>query len=240
MMRALVAAGALTAAIAFAQQYRAWPGSSFENARVRSVMSTEMYPEGAPDYSLRLPLTVVLLDKTNWTEARALRQLRRTAAIFAGCDIALDNVWLARGRGPDGRHDINMTQLYPGSEMPADVVDFSARVPQDAPWPRVFLVGRLLGETVLAKAYLQGGVGDDEAHLFPYMNTAWASYRAHWEERSEKEYSSLAHELAHVLCRCGHSGGNTRHLLHEKRNFLGAAVLEEDCRQMRLSPLLHQ
>jgi hypothetical protein len=238
MTRTLIAACLATVALALAQSYRPWPEANFGDARVRSVEPREIYPQGVPEHDAELPLTVVLLDKTNWTEARAVRQLSKTATIFAPCGIVLDDVQLARGRGPDGRHDIDMSALYPGADLPADVVEFSAGVPPTAPWPRVFLVGRLLSDTVLARSYQQGAVGDDESRRFPYMNTAWISYRAHWEERAEAEYSSLAHELAHVLCRCGHTGGDRRHLLHEKRNFLGAAVLEEDCRKMRLSPLL--
>lgn len=238
MTRALIAACLATAALAWTQTYRPWPDATFTEARVRGLEPSEIYPEGVPEHQWELPLTVVLLEKTNWTEARAVRQLRKTGAIFAPCGIALGNVQLARGRGPDGRHDIDMTTLYPGADLPADVVEFASRVPPQAPRPRVFLVGRLLGDTVLARSYQQGVVRDEESGRFPYMNTAWLAYRAHWEERAEKEYSSLAHELAHVLCRCGHTGGERRHLLHEKRNFLGAAVLEEDCRKMRLSPLL--
>lgn len=240
MTRALLAICLTTAALAFAQAYRPWPEADFEDARVRRIEPPEIYPDGVPDHQAALPLTVILLDKTNWTEERAIRQLRKTAAIFAACGIVLDDVRLARGRGPNGRHDIDMTTLYPGADMPADVVDFSARVPAGEPWPRVFLAGRLLGDTALARSYQQGAVRDEDLRRFPYMNTAWVAYRAHWEERAEKEYSSLAHELAHVLCRCGHTGGDRRHLLHEKRNFLGAAVLEEDCRRMQLSPLLRR
>lgn len=238
MTRALIAACLATAALALAQSFRSWPAADFTDARVRMVESPEIYLEGVPEHQSELPLTVILLDKTNWTEARAIRQLRRTAAIFAPCGIVLDDIQLARGRGPDGRHDIDMSALYPGADLPADVVEFSSRVPPQTPWPLVFLVGRLLGDTVLARSYQQGAVQDEESSRYPYMNTVWISYRAHGEERAEKEYSSLAHELAHVLCRCGHTGGDRRHLLHEKRNFLGAAVLEEDCRKMRSSPLL--
>jgi hypothetical protein len=240
MTRALIAACVATTALAFAQSYRPWGKADFTEARVRTIESREIYPEDVPEHLTELPLTVVLLDKTNWTEARAVRELRKTAAIFAPCGIVLGDVQLARGRGPDGRHDIDMAALYPGADMPADIVDFAARVPPEAAWPRVFLVGRLLGDAVLARSYQQGAVRDEELPRFPYMNTAWIAYRARWDERAEEEYSSLAHELAHVLCRCGHTGGDRRHLLHEKRNFLGAAVLEEDCREMQLSPLLER
>ena len=238
MTRALIAVCLTTACLALAQSYRPWPEAGFSDVQVRMIESPELYPDGVPEHQSELPLTVILPDKTNWTEARAIPQLRRTAAIFARSGITLGAVQLARGRGPDGRHDIDIAVLYPGADLPADVVELSTRIPAQAAWPLAFLVGRLLGDTVLARSYQQGAVRDEESRRYPYMNTAWISYRAHWEERAEKEYSSLAQELAHVLCRCGHTGGDRRHLLHEKRNFLGAAVLEGDCRKMQLSPLL--
>jgi hypothetical protein len=236
--RTLIWCALAFAATAFSQEvFAPWPDARFEKARIREVASEELYDGGSPGLRWKLPLTLLLLDETNWTEARALRQLRKTAKIFAACEIELDGVLLARGRGPGGRHDINMAALYPKSDLPADVVDLSRLIPSGAPWPRAFFVGQLLGDEVLARAYQQGDVSDEEARRFPYMNTAWIAYRAYWEGRTA-EYSPLAHELAHVLCRCAHTGGDRRHLLHEKRNFLGALVLEQDCRKMRLSPLL--
>ena len=234
---ALVASLALSAGAA-AQSYQPWSGARLDDARFWSVPAEEIYPEGPPDFAHRLPLTLVILDKTNWTEARALRHVRKTAVIFAACKIELGPITLARGRGPDGMHDIDMNALAEGSNIPLDVVDLAARAPASAPWPRVFFVGRLEGDDALARAYRRGAVDDKNLPQFPYMNSAWVSYQAHWRERSEKGYSSLAHELAHVLCECGHTDGETRHLLHGKRNFLGTKILDSDCAKMTSSSLL--
>ncbi len=221
-----------------AADYQLWPGARFEHAVARNVATHEIYPDGSPDFPARLPLTLVLLNRTHWSESRALRHVRKTAAIFSACEIELAGVRLARVSLRDGRHDIDMKTLVPGSDLPAAVVDIAARIPVPAPWPRIFFVGRLVGDNALARSYRRGAINAEHARRYPYMNTAWIAYRAHWAERSEDRYSSLAHELAHLLCECGHSGGERRHLLHESRNFLGTAILEEDCRRMRSSPLL--
>jgi hypothetical protein len=171
---------------AFGQRYEAWQQSGLEQARVRKIAEDEIYPDGRPKLEYGTSPTVVILDKTNWTEARALRHLRRTAAIFAACGIALDGVDLARGRGPDGQHDIDMTDLHPNGDLPADIVELASLVPRAASWPRAFLVGRLLGDEAWARAYQQGAVSDEQAPQFPYMNTAWIAYQAHWEERFAK------------------------------------------------------
>lgn len=213
---------------------RPWTGAGFEAARVRDVSPSEF---GGRPTELTAPLTLVLFDETNWTEARALRHIRKTAAIFAPCGVGLGPVRLARARPPGGDHDLDMHALYPGSNVPEQVVDLSIRIPSAEPWPRVFFVGRLLGDSALARSYRSAVDPSDDAR-YPYFNTAWVAYQAHWKERAEDGYSSLAHELAHILCRCGHTGGDTRHLLHEKRNFLGVRILDKDCERVRSSPLI--
>ena len=237
-MRFRAVAALVLCASAAGQEFESWEQAGFEKARVRTVADEEIYPDGTPASEYTLAMTVVILDGANWTEARALRHLRKTADIYAACGISLRGVRLARGRGPRGRHDIDVATPYPGSEMPVDVVDLARRVPFPEPFPRVFLVGKLEGDETPARAFQQGAVSDEEARRFAYMNTAWIAYKAHWEEKREEEYSAVAHEVAHVLCRCGHSEGPQRHLLHAKRNFLGVKILESDCLRMRSSPLL--
>lgn len=228
------------AAATSAADYQPWQDAEFENARIRAVSPEEIYPDGAPDFESRLPLTLVLLDKTNWTDARALRQLRRSAAVFAPCEIQFENVRLARVRGPDGRHDLDFETKYEGSRMPADVIEWSARVPASAPWPLVFFVGRMEGDRALARSYRRGDVPAEDLPRYPYMNTAWMAFRAHWQERKDDGYSSLAHELAHILCECGHVEGDEPHLLDPYRNRLGSKVLPDTCKRMQSSPLLQK
>lgn len=223
-----------------AADYQPWQDARFENARVRDVAPQEIYPDGAPDLSSSLALSLIVFDKTNWTEARALRQLRRAAAIFEPCEIGFLGVRLARVRGPDGRHDLEFETKYEGSPMPADVVEWSALAPSSTPWPLVFFLGRMNGDRALARSYRRGDVSIEDLPKYPYMNTAWLAFRAHWQERKDDGYSSLAHELAHLLCECGHVEGDEPHLLDPHRNRLGSTVLPSHCELMRNSSLLQK
>ena len=238
-MRVAVLSLALLPA-ASAAEYENWTGARFEKARVRRVEPAEIYPEGAPGFEASLAMTLVALDKSNWTEARVLRQARKSAQILAACEIELRDVRLARVRGPRGRDDVDLETMYEGSEMPADVVDWSARVPASNPWPVVFFVGRLLGDKAVARAYRRGAVEPEDLPRYPYMNTAWIAYRAHWTERRDARYSSLAHELAHILCECGHEEGDEPHLLEGHRNQLSSRILDKHCGRMRASSLLYR
>ncbi len=224
---------------AFPQDFKPWAGAAFERSRSRPLLTSEIYPAGPPDQDYGLAVTLVELDGANWTETRVLSHVRRTAAILGACGIALTDVAYVKARAPRRAHDIDAADLHPQAAVPRDVIELSRLVPSAASWPVVFFVGRLLGDDAFARSYRRGDVAPDELPRFPYMNTVWIAYRTHWMERKESEYSTLAHELGHLLCECGHTPDReARHLLNEYKNFLGAKPLEAHCEQFRKSPLV--
>lgn len=166
-----------------------------------------------------------------------LRHVRRTAAILSACGIGLGDVEIVAAKAPGGVHDLDMA---PGEGLPAPraVLSLASRVPEGAAWPRVFFLGRLRGDEALARSYRRGAVSPQEALRYPYMNTAWVAFKTHWMERKDEGYSTLAHEVAHLLCECGHEKGPNPHLLHEYRNFLSGEILTKHCGLMRASPLV--
>ena len=215
-----------------------WAAEGFVRAERLRWDSDEL---GAGDFPLRLPLTVVIARGSNWTRARVLRQIRKTAATLAGCEIALGPVTLLRAQLPTGEHDIDMAVEPAGPQIPEDVREIAGRVPKAADRPVAVLAGRLDGDSAVARSYRRApGASAAQQREHPYLNTIWISYRAHWMDRSDEMYSPLAHELGHLLCECGHTGGELRHLLHEKRNFLGADILPEHCSAFRKSLLIQR
>jgi hypothetical protein len=229
--------GTVRTALRFAPDEE-WAAAGFVRAERLRWDSDEL---GVGDFPLRLPLTVVIARGSNWTRARVLRQIRKTAATLAGCDIVLGPVTLLKAQLPTGEHNIDMAVQPTGPLTPEDVRETAGRVPKAAERPVAVLVGRLNGDRALARSYRPApGVSAAQQSEHPYLNTIWISYRAHWMDRSDKMYSPLAHELGHLLCECGHTGGERRHLLHEKRNFLGADVLPEHCAAFRESLLIQR
>ncbi|MEX2303255.1 MAG: hypothetical protein WD733_20095 [Bryobacterales bacterium] len=218
--------------------FNAWPDAGFERAETRLARSTEIYPDGAPAYDYRLNLSLVFVEGTSWNQARVLRHVRKTANILGACGIALDRVRLVKARVPNELRRIDVSEPVLGSDIPRKVQRLSAMMPRTADWPVLFFIARIDGEDELARSYQRGDVPLDQLSRYPYMNTAWIAYKTHWIERAEDGYSTVAHELAHLLCECGHEGGSQRHLLHKFRNFLGAEVLPQHCQQFLRSPLL--
>jgi hypothetical protein len=235
---AVPAAGQPGAASDSAGRFSALPGTGFEQAVTRLLQPDEIYGKTIPDLDHHLAFTAVYLEGTSWNASRVVRHVRKTARILAPCGIELSAIRLLRARVSRALRNVDVADKYPGSDMPQNVYNLAALLPKNIEWPVLFFVGRIDGEKVLARSYQQGDVAAAELKHYPYMNTAWIAYRAHWVERPEDEYSAVAHEVAHLLCRCGHEQGAQRHLLHEFRNFLGAHVLQQHCELFRRSNLV--
>ncbi len=216
-------------------EFARWAESGFDRAEHRAVSRAELYPRGKPQLLFELDLTVLWIPQTPWTQVRALHQLRRTADILATCRIALHDIRLVRLALPAAQRRMDVTSEDPRTGVPPAVARLSALLPETAARPAAFLVGQFVGTDLLAISYRAPPGSLAEA---PYFDTAWISYPAHWRPRADERYSALAHELAHLMCRCGHKPTADRHLLHASRNFLSSRVLPEHCEAFRNSPLL--
>ncbi len=227
----LAAAAALTAGARF----EPWPHSGFAQAESRLVAMDEIYPKADRPAAFSLNLTVLFARRTPWSEARALRQIGKTAQIFRACEIGLQRVRLVRLRLPKPLRTIDATAVDRASGAPRGVRILAERLPPGSDYPAAFLIGGIRGEASLARSYRAQGPSAPSA---PYLNTAWIAYRAHWIARQDELYSPLAHELAHLLCACGHQRTAERHLLHSARNFLSSRVLPQHCARFQASPLV--
>lgn len=212
-----------------------WTDSGFSRAEHRMLRQDEIYPRGVPELPHRLDATVLYARQTPWSQARALRQIRRTADILSQCDIAFGQVRLAR-LFLDARHRrLNAVEVDAETRVPETVAELATMLPPVTAYPVAFLIGRVDGTKSLAVSYR---ALDERGPSAPYFDTAWISYPAHWLPRHDKGYSALAHEFAHLLCRCGHSFSANRHLLHRSRNFLSSEVLPEHCELFKSSSLV--
>lgn len=228
----LASATALEAGSRFAP----WAESGFASAEARQLSERDLYPKGRPSLPFSLDATVAFDQRTPWTQSRAIRQLRKTAAILEACGVSIRDVTLVRLALPPRDRRIDTTLTDPVTGVPPAVARLAKQLPATASYPAAFLIGRVAGTASLAVSYRPQL--EDEATA-PYFNTAWIAYQSHWLPRPDESYSPLAHELAHLLCRCGHTETAQRHLLHSARNFLSSAVLPDDCKRIQDSPLLY-
>ena len=218
-----------------AAPFAPWSESGFASAEQRVLGDREIYAAGRPGLPFRVDATVLFARRTSWTQARAIRQVRRTASILGSCGIAFGRVRLVRLTLDPSHRRIDASRTDPATGVPGVVAELAGRLPPGTDYPAAFLVGRIDGLESLAVSY-RAPEGTEASAA--YLDTAWISYPAHWRQRADDRYSVLAHEFAHLLCRCGHTPSATRHLLHESRNFLSSTVLDEHCERFRSSPLV--
>ena len=212
-----------------------WRESGFDSAESRWVAENEIYTKADRPVAFAFNATVLFARGTPWSEARAMRQIRKTAEIFRACGIGLRRVRLVRLELPKPMRTIDTQTLDPASGVPRNVRVLAERLPPDIDYPAAFLIGGLRGEESPARSYR---AAEPSGPKPPWLDTAWIAYRAHWIERSDDLYSPLAHELAHLLCACGHEKTAERHLLHTARNFLSSRVLPQHCERFRESSLV--
>ncbi|MBM3355723.1 MAG: hypothetical protein FJY47_07755 [Betaproteobacteria bacterium] len=62
-------------------------------------------PSALPAASLKLRLSLALLEDAGWEAERVLDAVREAIAVLAQCDIALEGAELVRIRAPVGYHD---------------------------------------------------------------------------------------------------------------------------------------
>ena len=227
---------AAAAASVAGAQFAPWRESGFAQAESRLLAAEEIYPQADRPAAFALNATVLFARETPWSEARALRQIRKTAEIFRPCGIGFRRIRLVRLRLPKPLRAIDTAAVDPASGVPQNVRILAERLPPEIDYPAAFLIGRVRGEASPARSYRaeKPSAGPQP----PYLDTAWIAYQAHWIARKDDLYSPLAHEFAHLLCRCGHEKTAERHLLHPARNFLSSHVLPQHCERFQASSMV--
>jgi hypothetical protein len=211
-------------------------GGGFTEIRLSQIKGSEIYPNLDRPTKYTLNATVLFARGTPWSRARALRQIRKTSEIFRACEIGLGRIHIGRLDLPKELLTVNVENVDTDTGVPRNVRILSELLHPDIDYPVAFLIGRVDGDQSLARSYRTDDVVEGR---IPYLNTAWIGYKAHWIPRKDDLYSPLAHEFAHLLCRCGHERTDQRHLLHSARNFLSSRVLPEHCERMQQSPLVY-
>jgi len=208
----------------------------FTEINLSQIRESEIYPNLDRPTKYTLNATVLFARRTPWSRTRALRQIRKTSEIFRACEIGLGRIHIGRLNLSKELLTVNVENIETDTGVPRNVRILSELLDPEIDYPVVFLIGRVDGDQSLARSYRTDDVVEGR---IPYLDTAWIAYKAHWIPRKDDLYPPLAHEFAHLLCRCGHERTDGRHLLHSARNFLSSRVLPEHCGRMRRSPLVY-
>lgn len=178
----------------------------------------------AVEYTHAFSPTAVYLRGSGWEPSMIKEELEKTQRIFDQCGIKLDPVKVVEMEPLDGRQDID--QQY-------DLELVTALGIQDR--PLVFFlrsVGIFLSH------------GEDFAPGSPMKsltNTSWLGLDLRspgYKAMRDPSYSPVAHEIAHVLCDCGHVEPGQRNLLAGDASFVNDRLTPQQCEDFKKSPLV--
>ena len=162
--------------------------------------------------SLALPLTIVMLDGSGWTQERADSALHEAAEILAQCDVALE------------RAGFNVV------EAPASQMDFSTPAAREL--ARAYPVARptlyLVRDTRSRPAFEAEAIGRGNSATRPEIaDTVWMTAAV------RDPGVALAHELAHVLMDSGEHSDEAGNLMRPETSRTNRRLSPAQCARLR-------
>lgn len=163
------------------------------------------YAESPPKYKKQIPLTLVVLEGSGWTENLVAEKLGRTIDIFEQCKVSLYPVFLIKTKSANG-HVVDWE--YPSSVLAKANLENKAYFK-----PIVYFVSRELhnrgGGGTSWVAADEDGKGNLEYYssLMYYSNASPRTKNTSLSDTKTGYYEALAHELTHLFTnQGGHNG----------------------------------
>lgn len=167
-----------------------------------------------------VPLELVVLADSGWGPETVYPHIERAQRIFAACDIHF---------GPVALRTIAAPEFVRQAPADQELVDAHPELRK----PAIFFFAGAGSE-----AY-----GEDFSPTAPRRvleYTAWIGSHvnsAEYVRARSPLYDTVAHEIAHLLCNCGHVEPGIPNLLSGQVEFVNDQVTPAQCAQFRSSPL---
>ena len=214
--------GLLTTLPCSAQTAADWTARGFKNVVVENATFA------APTVKLRhaFPLHIVISRQTAWDRAKVLARIARVREIYEQCQMTADPVQLVTVDPPMGYTD----------RTPPHDADMADMLPKGVKPTLFFLTGPGSGE-----AY-----GDDFAPGSARKNLIWTAWLGEdiesqaYKAARDASYEPVAHEIAHMLCNCGHVEDGSRNILASDAGLVNDRIAPAQCAQFRRSILVKE
>lgn len=223
-----------------------WEGSGFTN-----VENFEYSPEYNRNqhFTHEFDLNTIVLKDSNWDPEKARKQIDRAARVFEQCGIKINKVKMTFANSPTG--DANFPRSSEGgSSMEQNALrrrvdQFAAASPIQERPVVVFAenTGNNFGYAQFSSTFAnnQRDLNDPrfDSSQSPSLNYTFISGNA---RMGNNWYSTVAHEVAHLLCQCGHSDNETNLLNTQARILSGdrERLSQSQCDVMKRSPMLRR
>jgi hypothetical protein len=176
-------------------------------------------PDDSPAHYV-FPLNLYYQSSTGWTPENIEPHLKRVQAIFLHCDMTASPIRFIPLNLPPSHTEF-------GAPLDQEIAQMASPLAK----PAIFF----LGGSSTPQAY-----GDEFAEGSPRSIltwTAWISPLIHTSLSPlvSPSYDSVAHEVAHILCNCGHRDVPEKNLLSERIEFRSAELTTTQCEKFRES-----
>ncbi len=177
-----------------------------------------------PQEKYFFPLSIFMVKGTGWTREQVMSQINRTREILKQCQIEPSPVRLEVIEPPFGHtqytrpHDVEIVSTLPESLKPA-----------------LFFMGADNTSEVYTSNIAEG------SPMAPLMWTGWISQiimTPAYQSSIPRSYNPVAHEVAHLLCDCGHTESRNPNLLSDEITLLNDHLTEEQCESFKKSSFM--
>lgn len=227
------------------EQEERWANAGFEepdHIRFNPVTDRDV------EMTHEMELNSVILRGSGWERERVIQHLNYASDVLAQCGIKVNNVNITEVAEPSGNVDFlasgDLPQGHPSALSRTERMDSFARRNPNRQRP-VFVFVRDTGPnynayTTFADKYRYNNeiIPDELYDEAPRLNYSFVSQGV---ETNYPEFSSVAHELAHMLCQCDHDDSepnllSTNPSLGPKANYIPPSM----CDIYKKSPLVRR
>ena len=196
------------------------------------IPESEIYATSSPavleKMTYEMQLEVYVLQNSNWTDESVKHELIRAADVWQQCGVKFRSIAVmgispgSRYSSINGNDDLRLVNSLSINSRPA-----------------VFFVHEIAGEPFSGYSYRE--INDYPYKEFPLKGTIWIPDLILTDEYKAKRdpvYSTLAHEIAHVILNLGHIG--TRNILGSTPSLVNATISPNQCKRLRLGTYVHK
>ena len=206
-----------------------WEGAGFTNAEIKTIDIPTPTKPRAVVYTHEFDLSVVMLRDAGWNELMVRNSLARTSEIYSQCGIRIGKVKLVTVSSPNEKRGLTFSE-----EASSDV---EMSIP-DLKKPIIFLVSWISNTNHAAFAKNRTKLLNEKQY-----DTVWVSSYINskdYKALRRKEYSTVAHELAHVLGNTGHVTKGHANILREGEvgGLAGDKITKEQCELFKKYPMM--
>lgn len=205
--------------------------------------------EQNPDtqFTHTLSMDAIRLEGAGFNQEQVMERIQKAADVLKQCGVALTDYNLTSVHPLQDNQGRDIVTMQMSNSDP-NVLAYARNIPASANRPAMFFVtdtgeqdgfalwgsGPQANTSFVSDNILREAVVEDLGRGRRRMTPGHSSV--------ETDFSVVAHELVHILCRCGHVPGDEPNLMSESPdpNSRRSILTDDQCRSIRNSPLLEE